>query len=70
MPKIAGSRHIAHGILAALLLGICPVFALAQSGIDPMAALDLQFDQKRVVEIIRLRKQIADLGGEIGRAHV
>ena len=61
MPKIAGPRRIAHGILAALLLGICPVYTLAQSGAELMAALDLQFDNRKAVEITRHRQRIADL---------
>src|SRR5450759_2569151 len=56
-----GSRRTACGILAAMLLAICPIFVVAQNGAEPMAALDLQFDQKKAVEITRLRKQIADL---------
>ncbi|MBE0613256.1 MAG: SEL1-like repeat protein [Burkholderiales bacterium] len=46
--------------LAALLL-FCSVVALAQTGIDPMVALDLQFDHKHAPEIARLRKEIASL---------
>ena len=51
----------ANGILAAMLLALCPVFVAAQSGTEPMAALDLQFDAKHAGEITRLRKLIADL---------
>lgn len=54
--------HSARGMLAMLLLALCAPFALAQSGVVPMDALDLQFDEKKVAEIIRLRRQIADLG--------
>lgn len=44
-----------------MLLAICPAVAAAESGAEPMAALDLQFDAKQVVETARLRKQIANL---------
>ena len=44
-----------------MLLAISPIFAAAQNGAVPMAALDLQFDTKKAVEITRLRKQIANL---------
>jgi len=55
------SRLTVHGILLMLLLAFCPLFAAAQSGAGPMAALDPQFDAKHAVEIAQLRKQIADL---------
>jgi len=62
-------RRTACGILAAMLLPICTVVAAAQSGAEPMAALDLQFDAKQAVETARLRKQIADLSrAEAARA--
>jgi TPR repeat protein len=57
-----GRRRIACGILAAMLLAVSPSFAAAQNGAEPMAALDLQFDKKKAVEITRLRKQLAELG--------
>jgi hypothetical protein len=44
-----------------MLLAICPILAGAEKSGEPMAALDLQFDTKKIVEIARLRKQIADL---------
>lgn len=57
---MAGSRRTAGGISATLLLAICPLFAAAQNGAVPMAALDLQFDQSKAVEIPRLTKDIGD----------
>jgi TPR repeat protein len=53
-------RCTACGIFAAMLLAICPIFVGAQNVGEPMAALDLQFDQKKVVEIPRLLKKIGD----------
>src|SRR5512133_2655697 len=55
------NRLTVHGIVLTLLLAFCPLFAAAQSGAGPMAALDPQFDAKHAVEIAQLRKQIADL---------
>ena len=54
------SRYTACGILAATLLAIGPQFAAARNAAEPMAALDLQFDQKKAVEIPRLLKRIGD----------
>jgi len=62
------SRLTVQGILL-MLLALCPLFAAAQSGAGPMAALDPQFDAKHAVEIVQLRKQVADLGrAEVAQA--
>lgn len=53
--------RIAVGIFCAMLAAVLPICATAQNGAEPMAVLDLQFDTKNAVEIMRLRKQIADL---------
>jgi TPR repeat protein len=55
------ANHGATGILASVLLALCPGFVAAQSGTAPMAALDLQFDANHAAEVARLRGQIADL---------
>ncbi len=63
---MAGRGRTACGILAAMVLAICPVFAVARNVAEPMAALDLQFDSKRAVEIPGLVKKI----GELSRAEM
>jgi TPR repeat protein len=61
VPRMKRSRRTAYGIFAAMLLALCPIFAVAQNGTEPMAVLDLQFDQKKIVDIARFRQQIAEL---------
>lgn len=55
------SRRIACVVFAMMLMAISPIFAAAQNGVEPMAALDLRFDQKNAAKINRLHKQIAGL---------
>ena len=55
------ARRTVCAVFAAALLAICPLSAAAQTSAEPMAALDLQFDQKKAGEITRLRKQVASL---------
>ena len=47
-------------MFAGVLLGTCPIFAAAQNVGEPMAKLDLQFDQKKAVDIPRILNQIVD----------
>lgn len=58
-PKMNRSRRVVCGLFAATLCAIAPILGAANSDVEPMAALDLQFDNKQAVEITRLRKQLA-----------
>ena len=55
------ARIAARAAISAGLLVVCQAFALAEKPSAPMATLDPQFDQKHAADIVRLRKQIANL---------
>ncbi len=64
--SVPGTKCVGRALmlLLAVPLLFCPLIVAAEAAREPLAVLDLQFDQKRAGDVAKLRQQI----GELNRA--